>query len=227
VLEEQTLGRKHLLRVSGVRTITYWSGMLVADYILFLLTATPIAVVACFVGLRVYQDQLLTFLVSLALSGLPIIALSYMLSKGKTALWNIFIQFWLGVGIPLAVLAILGESGFASFVTLVFYLIAPMFTFYLTSYTLVVQYLNPFLYAKQKDMLATPTMFGSEASLGFSVGVSVLQFVVYFGLNVLLDGREARKYRVNDNNKEKIIQPTMELNPEVKDHENELRQGSW
>lgn len=201
--------------------------MLVADYILFLLTATPIAVVACFVGLRVYQDQLLTFLVSLALSGLPIIALSYMLSKGKTALWNIFIQFWLGVGIPLAVLAILGESGFASFVTLVFYLIAPMFTFYLTSYTLVVQYLNPFLYAKQKDMLATPTMFGSEASLGFSVGVSVLQFVVYFGLNVLLDGREARKYRVNDNNKEKIIQPTMELNPEVKDHENELRQGSW
>ena len=201
--------------------------MLVADYILFLLTATPIAVVACFVGLRVYQDQLLTFLVSLALSGLPIIALSYMLSKGKTALWNIFIQFWLGVGIPLAVLAILGESGFASFVTLVFYLIAPMFTFYLTSYTLVVQYLNPFLYAKQKDMLATPTMFGSEATLGFSVGVSVLQFVVYFGLNVLLDGREARKYRVNDDNKEKIIQPTMELNPEVKDHENELRQGSW
>ena len=201
--------------------------MLVADYILFLLTATPIAVVACFVGLRVYQDQLLTFLVSLALSGLPIIALSYMLSKGKTALWNIFIQFWLGVGIPLAVLAILGESGFASFVTLVFYLIAPMFTFYLTSYTLVVQYLNPFLYAKQKDMLATPTMFGSEATLGFSVGVSLLQFVVYFGLNVLLDGREARKYRVNDNNKEKIIQPTMELNPEVKDHENELRQGSW
>jgi hypothetical protein len=227
VLEEQTLGRKHLLRVSGVRTITYWSGMLVADYILFLLTATPIAVVACFVGLRVYQDQLLTFLVSLALSGLPIIALSYMLSKGKTALWNIFIQFWLGVGIPLAVLAILGESGFASFVTLVFYLIAPMFTFYLTSYTLVVQYLNPFLYAKQKDMLATPTMFGSEATLGFSVGVTVLQFVVYFGLNVLLDGREARKYRVNDDNKEKIIQPTMELNPEVKDHENELRQGSW
>jgi hypothetical protein len=227
VLEEQTLGRKHLLRVSGVRTITYWSGMLVADYILFLLTATPIAVVACFVGLRVYQDQLLTFLVSLALSGLPIIALSYMLSKGKTALWNIFIQFWLGVGIPLAVLAILGESGFASFVTLVFYLIAPMFTFYLTSYTLVVQYLNPFLYAKQKDMLATPTMFGSEATLGFSVGVSLLQFVVYFGLNVLLDGREARKYRVNDDNKEKIIQPTMELNPEVKDHENELRQGSW
>ena len=201
--------------------------MLVADYILFLLTATPIAVVACFVGLRVYQDQLLTFLVSLALSGLPIIALSYMLSKGKTALWNIFIQFWLGVGIPLAVLAILGESGFASFVTLVFYLFAPMFTFYLTSYTLVVQYLNPVLYAKQKDMLATPTMFGSEANLGFSVGVSVLQFVVYFGLNVLLDGREARKYRVNDNNKEKIIQPTMELNPEVKDHENELRQGSW
>ncbi len=201
--------------------------MLVADYILFLLTATPIAVVACFVGLRVYQDQLLTFLVSLALSGLPIIALSYMLSKGKTALWNIFIQFWLGVGIPLAVLAILGESGFVSFVTLVFYLFAPMFTFYLTSYTLVVQYLNPFLYAKQKDMLATPTMFGSEASLGFSVGVSVLQFVVYFGLNVLLDGREARKYRVNDKNKEKIIQPTMELNPEVKDHENELRQGSW
>jgi len=227
VLEEQTLGRKHLLRVSGVRTITYWSGMLVADYILFLLTATPIAVVACFVGLRVYQDQLLTFLVSLALSGLPIIALSYMLSKGKTALWNIFIQFWLGVGIPLAVLAILGESGFVSFVTLVFYLFAPMFTFYLTSYTLVVQYLNPFLYAKQKDMLATPTMFGSEATLGFSVGVTVLQFVVYFGLNVLLDGREARKYRVNDNNKEKIIQPTMELNPEVKDHENELRQGSW
>jgi len=227
VLEEQTLGRKHLLRVSGVRTITYWSGMLVADYILFLLTATPIAVVACFVGLRVYQDQLLTFLVSLALSGLPIIALSYMLSKGKTALWNIFIQFWLGVGIPLAVLAILGESGFESFVTLVFYLFAPMFTFYLTSYTLVVQYLNPFLYAKQKDMLATPTMFGSEATLGFSVGVTVLQFVVYFGLNVLLDGREARKYRVNDNNKEKIIQPTMELNPEVKDHENELRQGSW
>jgi len=55
----------------------------------------------------------------------------------------------------------------------------------------------------------------------------VLQFVVYFGLNVLLDGREARKYRVNDKNKEKIIQPTMELNPEVKDHENELRQGSW
>jgi hypothetical protein len=92
---------------------------------------------------------------------------------------------------------------------------------------LVVQYLNPFLYAKQKDMLATPTMFGSEATLGFSVGVTVLQFVVYFGLNVLLDGREARKYRVNDNNKEKIIQPTMELNPEVKDHENELRQGSW
>lgn len=174
MLEEQKLGRKHLLRVSGVRTITYWSGMLVADYILFLLTATPIAVVACFVGLRVYQDQLLTFLVSLALSGLPIIALSYMLSKGKTALWNIFIQFWLGVGIPLAVLAILGESGFASFVTLVFYLFAPMFTFYLTSYTLVVQYLNPFLYAKQKDMLATPTMFGSEATLGFSVGVTVL-----------------------------------------------------
>lgn len=227
MLEEQKLGRKHLLRVSGVRTITYWSGMLVADYILFLLTATPIAVVACFVGLRVYQDQLLTFLVSLALSGLPIIALSYMLSKGKTALWNIFIQFWLGVGIPLAVLAILDESGFASFVTLVFYLFAPTFTFYLTSYTLVVQYLNPFLYAKQKDMLATPTMFGSEATLDFSVGVSVLQFVVYFGLNVLLDGREARKYRVNDNNKEKIIQPTMELNPEVKDHENELRQGSW
>ena len=112
MLEEQKLGRKHLLRVSGVRTITYWSGMLVADYILFLLTATPIAVVACFVGLRVYQDQLLIFLVSLALNGLPIIALSYMLSKGKTALWNIFIQFWLGVGIPLAVLAILGESGF-------------------------------------------------------------------------------------------------------------------
>lgn len=51
--------------------------------------------------------------------------------------------------------------------------------------------------------------------------------MIYFGLNVFLDERELRKNRVNDNNKEKIIQPTMELNPEVKDHENELRQGSW
>jgi len=62
-------------------------------------------------------------------------------------MWNISIQFWLGVGIPLTVMALLGESGFVSFVTLVFYLFAPMFTFYLTSYTLVVQYLNPFLFA--------------------------------------------------------------------------------
>ena len=53
-VEERQLGRKHLFRLSGLKPLTYWIGMLLADYLLFLITAVLLLVTASFVGLRVY-----------------------------------------------------------------------------------------------------------------------------------------------------------------------------
>ena len=51
--------------------------MLLADYLLFSITAVLLLATASFVGLRVYQNELGTLFVSSLLSGFPIIALGY------------------------------------------------------------------------------------------------------------------------------------------------------
>jgi hypothetical protein len=198
-----------LLRLSGLKPIAYWTGLLFADYLLFLITAVLLTATAALIGLRVYQDDLLTFLVSFGVSGLAIIALSYLIGhlfddKDRASRWNIFWQLVVGTGTPVVLLALLGSEGIGGVITFVFYLVSPMFTLYLTNLTVLVPYLNSIFEITVVDRLNVPTIFGSKATLGFSLGMYACQIVVYFALTVWLDHRKRLKYRVNDKNKEKI-----------------------
>lgn len=68
--------------------------MLFADYLLFLITAALLTLTASFIGLRVFQDDLATFIISFGVSGFAIIALSYLIGqliddKDRASRWNI------------------------------------------------------------------------------------------------------------------------------------------
>lgn len=165
-----------MLRLSGLKPIAYWSGLLFADYLLFLISAVLLTVTATFIGLRVFQNDLTTFIVSFAVSGFAIITLSYLIGrwfddKDQASRWNIIGQLVFGTGVPVTLLAVLGSEGIGGVLVSVFYLVSPMFTLYITNLTVLVPYLNLNFGYRIFDRLNIPTIFGTEATLAYSIGM--------------------------------------------------------
>lgn len=68
-------------------------------------------------------------------------------------------------------MGVLGTEGFGGVFTFVFYLVSPMFTLYVTNFTVLVPYLNLNFETTIIDRLNTPMIFGAEVTLGFSIGM--------------------------------------------------------
>ena len=85
-----------MMRFSGMRNITYFLGMLLADYIIFLIPTTMFCLFCGLGGLDPYSNSILDFVTNMLASGFPIIIVSYLISNffdkaDYASRWNIII----------------------------------------------------------------------------------------------------------------------------------------
>lgn len=80
-VEERISWKRHMLKLSGVKSGAYWTGLLLADYVLWLIPTTLFIVAALFVGICPYNKDLGTFIGSMFGAGIAIISMSYFLGN--------------------------------------------------------------------------------------------------------------------------------------------------
>ena len=104
----------------------------------------------------------------------------------------------------------------------VFYLLNPMFTFYLTNYLIVVKYINDLI--PDSDPVVIPLVGGLHASFELSMVCFAIQFLLYMSLTMYFDYRKSEVFRVADNNRVYRTQPQMQVFQDVIMHETEMTQ---
>jgi hypothetical protein len=134
--------------------------------------------------------------------GLGIISLTYLIAhffdtQDEAIKWNIFVQLIFGTVIPMIVMVILGgisQSGMVlKFTVTFFYMINPMFTFYLANLQIVVDYLVEL--ATNIKKIEIPLAFGFKANFTLSLSMFLFQFVLYMGVVMLLDWHKTNQFR--------------------------------
>ena len=103
--------------------------------------------------------------------------------------FNIRIQLIFGIIVPELVLGILAAVQSSSFIVEItltfFYVVNPMFTFYIANYELILNYMIS-LYIDIKPVVI-PLAFGLNASFSISLACFVIQFILYMGLVIMMD----------------------------------------
>ena len=129
----------------------YWIGLFLADYTLFILPTALFTILVASLQLAAFSDSLTEFVFTMLTFGISIISLTYLISSffndQDTAIrWNIALQLFIGNLAPLSIMLIFAgltsSSPFVTFVVTTFFLLNPMFTFYLANYQIVVNYVN-------------------------------------------------------------------------------------
>ena len=146
--------------------------------------------------------------------GLGIISLTYLIAhffetQDEAIKWNIFVQLIFGTVIPMIVMVVLGgisQSGAVlKFTVTFFYMINPMFTFYLANLQIVVDYLIEL--ATNVKKIEIPLAFGFKANFTLSLSMFLLQFVLYMGVVMVLDWHKTNEFRKKAPCRTKIEQP--------------------
>lgn len=78
------------------------------------------------------------------------------------------------------------ESPIVDFFILMFYLISPMFTLYITNFVTASNFFNPVM---DKNTVTVPNIWGAQLTCGFAIGMFVVQTIVYFYITLTFDER--------------------------------------
>lgn len=71
-----------------------------------------------------------------------------------------------GTALPIGLLIAVSDSSIIDILSFVFYVVSPMYTLYVTNFTIVANFL-----LVNGITVTSPTFFGLDATLGFSVGM--------------------------------------------------------
>ncbi len=80
-IEERMKKTRHILKLSGMRTVSYWLGLFTADYLLYLIPTVLFTLLVAFSGLQIFGDKVGEFVGGLLGFGFAIIAVTYLLSS--------------------------------------------------------------------------------------------------------------------------------------------------
>jgi hypothetical protein len=175
-VKEQATQTKHILRVSGMNLSAYWSGLLFADYCIYLGVSLVFTLLVAFVGVHTMSDHMGAFIGNVLGFGFALLSLTYFIGHffedlDQAIKWSVVIQLVIGTLIPIILIEFLGgginTSGLFQFILFLFYLANPMFTFYLTNYNIVVQFVNNF----SNNGYTVPEIWTVPASVWFSLGM--------------------------------------------------------
>lgn len=214
-IEERQKKTRHILRLSGGQIIPYWLGLFLADYILFLIPTTLFGLIVGMSGLQVFSDHLFQFIGGMLGFGIAIIAMTYLLasffsSQDGAIKCNIFFQLIVGTFLPFIVMGVAG--GFSKSLQITkycltfFYFFNPMFTFYLTNYLIVLEFINQFI-PDAGVSLVIPLSFNLQVSMKLSLVAFFTQWFVYLSLTMLRDHFMNNAFRSKSKNSVKIMQP--------------------
>ena len=119
------------------------------------------------------------------------------------------IQLLMGTLLPLVVLSIVGyvsRSGPTTITVLsVFYLLNPMFTFYLTNYLLVIEFINTLMPDNQDFSLTIPLVNGFKVTFRNSLICYCVQTVIFLTFTIMMDRSKSQAFRSRDRNKCKVV----------------------
>jgi len=79
-IEEREMKMKHIMTMSGMRIFSYWSGLFLADFCLFLIPTFAFSCLILAIGMDGYYDEFLIFLIVLCGFGFSLIAFTYIIS---------------------------------------------------------------------------------------------------------------------------------------------------
>ena len=193
-VEDRQKKMRYILSINGIKGASYWFGMFLADYILFLLPTLLFVIFILIIQLSGFEQALPKFLCITLGFGLGIVPLTYFISsffdnQDSAIKFNIRIQLIFGVIVPELVIGILAAVQSSSFIVEItltfFYVVNPMFTFYIANYELILNYMIS-LYIDIKPVVI-PLAFGLNASFSISLACFVIQFILYMGLVIMMD----------------------------------------
>jgi hypothetical protein len=176
-IEERQRKTRHILKLSGMKVIPYWLGLFTADYLLFLVPTTLFGILVSISGLGIFSNHLGQFIGGMLGFGLAIITMTYFIasffgSQDGAIKCNIFLQLLVGTFLPFVILAVVGgvtkDAQTTAACLSFFYFTTPMFTFYLTNYLIVIEFINEVI----PDIgfsLYVPLSFGLQVSLKLSM----------------------------------------------------------
>lgn len=77
-----------------------------------------------------------------------------------------------------------------------------------------------FLVQDRKLKLNNVSFFGTEPTIWFAIGMYLIQIIVYFSIIVLIDKKRFDSVLEQDENEEVLSQAPMDVNQDVRTHEN-------
>lgn len=164
-VDERITWKRHMQKLSGMRTNAYCIGLLLADLTIWLIPTCLMVLCTCFVGETPFNDQLASFILCMLFVGAPVISMSYALgfffeSASQASRWNIIIQLLILTLVPLVLVYIFAGLATPIFdlVILVFYLVSPMFTLYMTNFVTASNFFNPVMVTNQ---VKVPNIWGA------------------------------------------------------------------
>lgn len=80
-IEERMKQTRHILKLSGMKTLPYYLGLFTADYLLFLIPTALFGLLVGLSGLSVFSDNLVLFILGMMGFGFAIITFTYFLSS--------------------------------------------------------------------------------------------------------------------------------------------------
>lgn len=175
IVQEKERKTLHVLKLCGLQSFPYWLGLFLADYILYLIQATVLILIASFIGLCPFANYGILVGSTLAL-GAPYIIFSYLISQRfetqETAVRaNWVIQIGLGLITPVLLMVL--PVNFLMGLCFFFYLSFPLCTYFMTLLSETDNFVG----------LQSIIFFNSvELTLGLCIGIFALQFAVYTAL---------------------------------------------
>ena len=80
-IEERQRKMRHILSMTGMRTVPYWLGLFIADYILFLMPTALFTLFVLAIQLNGFQQKLAEFISIMLGFGFGIISLTYLIAN--------------------------------------------------------------------------------------------------------------------------------------------------
>ena len=143
---EREIKMKHILTMSGMKTFTYWIGLFLADFLLFLGPTILFGILVCTINVEGYYEEVPRFIAISLGFGFSLIAFTYDISlvfknAGDAVKYNIGIQLVLGTFLPLAFCicagVVLSSNDLVNLLITLLFITNPFCTFYLANYQLI------------------------------------------------------------------------------------------
>ena len=80
-IEERQQKTRHILSISGIKAIPYWTGLFLADYTLFIFPTILFAILVTSLQLEAFSDSIAAFIFTMLAFGFSIICLTYLISS--------------------------------------------------------------------------------------------------------------------------------------------------